>query len=504
VHALLAAGLATLLVCLGVAVRPVRTYTAQTELTLPASPSAQWSAAEASQDGLAHDSAGLAAQLAAALKDDAALGHAAEAAGIQASPAGAAALLDELRAATSVVPNSADAGPGARLTMESSNTTQAQAFALALADGFAVNYRTRALARGQQAVNEARQAVSSTSAQAEDSQRDFDRFLAEHFAETPAAAPLAESSPPPAMPELKPAPVAPLAPSEPTVAETESEEPAATAGSLPADAELKSMKQRRRELLVRYTKYHYKVQEVDMHIARLEKELAILAPKRQAASPALQPATPTPAIAEPNPDATAMAEAAAQEAAAQQTAAVEAAAAKREQLNGEFESLRTRVATTREAAEQAVLQERAALEHQAVLANQAVLRVAAPTVSYRTAEGLDRHGVQWSLLLAGIIGGLAFCMTGPQRHVYRSATEVEDDLELPLVAALASRSATLPRGPKVLPMIAARLTAAGELILVGIVCGLVVLAVMEPSFRTQLLENPLAAYADAASRLLGR
>jgi hypothetical protein len=474
---------------------------------LPASPGAQWSDAEASQDGLAHDSAGLAAQLAAALKDDAALAQAAEAAGIHASPAGAAVLLDELRTATSVAPNAADAAPGAQLTMESGNSKQAQAFALALADGFAANYRTRALARGQQAVNEARQAVSSTAAQAEDSQRDFDRFLAEHFAETPAAAPLAESSPPPA-PKIQPTPAVSPAPSEPTVAEAEPEEPTASAGALPADAELKSLKQRRRELLVRYTKYHYKVQEVDMHIARLEKELAILAPTRPATTPATtpvpQPTLPNPTVAEPSSDATAMAEAAAQEAAAQQAAAVEAAAAKRQQLNDEFEALRTRVSTTREAAEQAVLQERAALEHQAVLANQAVLRVAAPTVNYRTAEGLDRHGVQWSLLLAGAVGGLAFCMTGPQRQVYRSATEVEDDLELPLVAALASRSATLPRGPKVLPMIAARMTAAGELILVGIVCGLAVLAVMEPSFRTQLLENPLAAYADAASRLLGR
>jgi hypothetical protein len=497
-HSLLAAGLATLLVSLGVAVRPLRTYTAEATLNLPASPSAGWSAADAAQDGLAVDSGDLATQLAATLKDDAALAHAAETAGIQASPAGAAALLHELRSVTKVAPNATDTTPGAaRVIVESKNSTQAQAFALALADDFAVDYRNRALIRGRQAVAEARQAVSATAAQAQESQRAFERFLASHFAEAATALPAAPKPEAPSA-EAPRALAAEPAPADPTPAA-----PAPASQPLPTEAELQQLKQRRRELLVRYTKYHYKVQEVDMHIARLEKELAILAPHRADALPNPQPAPSAPEPDSPTPnDESAVASNEAREA----EAAAEAAKAEteRQQLNEEFESLRVQAAAARDAAEQAVLQERSALEHQAALASQAELRVAAPSVTYRTAEGLDRRGVSWSLLLAATVGGVAFCLTGPQKHVYRTPAEVEDDLELPLVAALASRSAALPRRPRLWPAIAARLTACGELVLVTIVCGLAVLAYLEPTFRTQLIDNPLAAYTDAASRMLGR
>ncbi|MFO0899081.1 MAG: hypothetical protein U0836_16775 [Pirellulales bacterium] len=495
-HALLAAGLATLLLSLAVAVRPERTYTALVAIGLPQQGA---NGAEADADGLALDSAALSTQLAAALQDDAVLVRAAEAAHLRASPAGAAALLKELRAATLAAPNAATADAGAQITVESKNAAEAQALALALAEGFAADYRQRALARGQQAVTEARQAVTDSAAAAQASRHAFDEFLASHFAQAaaPAAAPpAAPPAPAPSAPTPKPAAESPAA-----VAEAQSEpagEPA-TEAALPEETELQRLKQERRQLLVRYTKYHYKVQVVDMHIARLEKELAILAPKRADALPAPKPAEAAP---EPLPDAAALSlEAAAQEAAA--VAAAEAQA-QREQLTQAFATLRAQVDSARAAAEQAVLHERAALEHQATLASQAELRVAPPVVTYRTAEGLDRRGVAWSVLLAATVGGLAFCMTGPQRHVYRTPAEVEDDLELPLVAALASRSAALPRRPKLLPAIAARLTACGELVLVAIVCGLAVLAYLEPDFRSQLIESPLAAYTDAASRLFGR
>lgn len=495
-HALLAAGLATLLLSLAVSVRPERTFTALVTIGLPQQEGG-WTEAEG--DGLAVDSAALSTQLTTALQDDAVLTRAAEAAQLHASAAGATALLKELRAATLAAPNTATAGAGAQITVESKNAAQAQALALALAEDFSADYRRRALARGQQAVTEARQAVAASAAQAQASQRAFDEFLASHFAQ--AAAPAAVPPPAPATPEAptpKPTAESPLA-----VAEAPSEpagEPA-TPAALPEEAELQRLKQERRQLLVRYTKYHYKVQVVDMHIARLEKELAILAPKRADALPEPKPAEAAPAP-EPSPDAAALSlEAAAQEAAA---AAAAEAQAQREQLTQEFETLRAQVDSSRAAAEQAVLHERAALEHQATLASQAELRVAPPVVTYRTAEGLDRRGVAWSVLLAATVGGLAFCMTGPQRHVYRTPAEVEDDLELPLVAALASRSAALPRRPRLLPAIAARLTACGELVLVAIVCGLAVLAYLEPDFRGQLIESPLAAYTDAASRLFGR
>ncbi len=492
-HALLAAGLATLLLSLAVAVRPERTYTALVAIGLPQQGA---NGAEADADGLALDSAALSTQLAAALQDDAVLVRAAEAAHLRASPAGATALLKELRAATLVAPKAAT-DAGAQITVESKNAAEAQALALALAEGFAADYRHRALARGQQAVTEARQAVTDSAAAAQASRHAFDEFLASHFAQAaaPAAAPPA---PAPSAPTPQPAAESPAA-----VAEAQSE-PAgvpATPAALPEETELQRLKQERRQLLVRYTKYHYKVQVVDMHIARLEKELAILAPKRADALPAPKPAEAAPAP-EPAPDAAARSlEAATPEAAA--VAAAEAQA-QREQLTQAFATLRAQVDSARAAAEQAVLHERAALEHQATLASQAELRVAPPVVTYRTAEGLDRRGVAWSVLLAATVGGLAFCMTGPQRHVYRTPAEVEDDLELPLVAALASRSAALPRRPKLLPAIAARLTACGELVLVAIVCGLAVLAYLEPDFRSQLIESPLAAYTDAAGRLLGR
>jgi hypothetical protein len=499
----LAVGLATFLVCLAIAARPLRTYTATISVALPED-SAQ--APDADHDGLAADSSTLAAQLSASIRDDAALAEAAEAAGLRASGSGATALLSLLRSVLEVAPVPAATGrpAAATLTARAPDRAEAQALALAVAEGFARAYQQRAGARGELAVSEARQAVAAAADKAQQSQAALDEFLSRHFAD-------AASAPAPAPPPAAAPREDPPKPAEPAAAPIEGESISAEARS--AEAELQRLKQRRRQLLTRFTKFHYAVQEVDMHIARVERELAILAPHR-AALPAPRndaaPAAPADTAEERQPPGEAAApgpkDSQPVDTLAEQQAARAAAAAteNRLRLTSDFDDLRRAAGSAREAALQATVQERAALEHQAQLARQGVLRISPPVVDRQTTSGLDQRGVGWSILWATTLGGLAFCLTGPRRQVYRTPAEVEDDLGLPLVSALASRSAAAPRRASVLPAFAARLTACGELALLAIACGLAVLAWCEPGFRSQLIESPLSAYAEAAGRLLGR